>query len=310
MGGRLDVSAWRRTGAVLVVSVRGTAREPRGFPRPIEPGRHRPDLVVSSIVDPPTDGTAVPSFSVSVSTLNTGTLSARPSVTRLFLSLDDQLGSADAVVGEVACRGCTAARAVRPPVVSHVPAAVALRVRRARARDATGRVQGTQRAQQLPGLRRDDLVRRRRRRRRVPARRKRSSPRTSRAGLIDFGTSLIYRVVAFRDSCLPERYDGSGSTGEDQSLFPVIDDLEHRVNHRAEGRAGPHLAERDAIGGNPPRTVRRRPRRPGPDHPGLVVAPAVTERVVTGVERRVTGDSGERPPPRSAIQGPTDAGDR
>ena len=43
------------------------------------------------------------------------------------------------------------------------------------------------------------------------------------AGLIDYGTSLIYRAWAlFWDARLPARYDGSGSIGEDGGLFTEI----------------------------------------------------------------------------------------
>ena len=44
------------------------------------------------------------------------------------------------------------------------------------------------------------------------------------AGLIDYGTSLIYRAwTLFWDARLPARYDGAGSTGEDLSLFTEIE---------------------------------------------------------------------------------------
>ena len=44
------------------------------------------------------------------------------------------------------------------------------------------------------------------------------------AGLIDYGTSLTYRAWAlFWDPRLPERYDGTGSTGEDEDLFRAIE---------------------------------------------------------------------------------------
>ncbi len=43
-------------------------------------------------------------------------------------------------------------------------------------------------------------------------------------GLIDYGTSLIYRAwTLFWDARLPARYDGTGSTGEDLSLFSEIE---------------------------------------------------------------------------------------
>ena len=43
-------------------------------------------------------------------------------------------------------------------------------------------------------------------------------------GIIDYGASLIYRAWAlFWDARLPARYDGSGSTGEDQILFDEIE---------------------------------------------------------------------------------------
>ena len=89
---------------------------------------------------------------------------------------------------------------------------------------------GTERAQQLPGIGRHDLVRRAAAATSPPP----PPPGTGSsqtliaqdldAGLIDFGTSLIYRAWAlFWDPRLPERYDGTGSTGEDQSLFPAIE---------------------------------------------------------------------------------------
>jgi hypothetical protein len=44
------------------------------------------------------------------------------------------------------------------------------------------------------------------------------------AGRIDYGTALIYRAWAlFWDPRLPARYDGTGSTGEDLSLFSEIE---------------------------------------------------------------------------------------
>src|SRR5262249_55407136 len=44
------------------------------------------------------------------------------------------------------------------------------------------------------------------------------------AGRISYGTALVYRAWAlFWDPRLPARYDGTGSTGEDISLFPEIE---------------------------------------------------------------------------------------
>ena len=63
--------------------------------------RHRPDLVVASITDPPPDGSTVESISVSVSTSNVGVLIAKNSVTRLFLSLDNQFSDVDVVLRDV-----------------------------------------------------------------------------------------------------------------------------------------------------------------------------------------------------------------
>jgi hypothetical protein len=43
------------------------------------------------------------------------------------------------------------------------------------------------------------------------------------AGVIDYGTSLVYRAWAlFRDPRLPARYDGAGSIGEDEILLDEI----------------------------------------------------------------------------------------
>ena len=48
--------------------------------------------------------------------------------------------------------------------------------------------------------------------------------RDLRDGVIDYPTSLVYRAWAlFWDARLPARYDGIGSTGEDQSLFSEIE---------------------------------------------------------------------------------------
>ncbi len=123
--------------------------------------RHGPDLVVASIGDPPADGNTVESFALTVSTDNTGVPAANRSVTRVFLSLDDQLGADDAILGEVQVPWL---RAVSGPHVASVEATVpasvqpvAYHVLACRGRHEPR--QGTERAEQLSSVYWDDLVR-------------------------------------------------------------------------------------------------------------------------------------------------------
>ena len=69
----------RRTrfgGALLAVMCAGFLSGCALLSEAVAAARHRPDLVVASITDPPPDGSTVESISVSVSTSNVGVLIA------------------------------------------------------------------------------------------------------------------------------------------------------------------------------------------------------------------------------------------
>jgi hypothetical protein len=198
------------------------------FPVMVE-ARHRADLVVASIGDPPADGTTVESFTVPVSTDNIGGGAARRTVTRLFLSLDEQPGDADTVLGEVRVPrlrfgsgpyetsiDVTVPASVQPVAYHLLACADALD--RVKELDEYNNCRASARTISFapppppppppPGEGSSQAL----------------IAQDLEAGRIDYGTSLIYRAwTLFWDPRLPERYDGTGSTGEDRDLFLAIE---------------------------------------------------------------------------------------
>jgi len=188
--------------------------------------RALPDLTVTALTDPPSAIVAGTAFTVTATTTNIGQHPARPSVTGFYLSTDAALGASDlALSGEIPVRtlnkphsSWTASVAL---TLSDTPAAGTYRL--LACADDTKLVDesaetnnclpsaGTVSFGSPPG----------------PPPSGASSQALIQAdldaGLIDYGTSLIYRAwTLFWDSRLPARYDGAGSSGEDLSLFSEI----------------------------------------------------------------------------------------
>jgi CARDB/Family of unknown function (DUF6055) len=188
--------------------------------------RHRPDLVVESVGNPPAHGTTVQSFTVSVATENIGSAAAKHSLTRLFLSLDDQPGDADAILGEMRVpRLRTGTGPYETSIDVTVPASVqAVAYHVVVCADATNRVKELNETNNCRAS--DGTISF------APPPPPPPGEGSSQAliaqdlddGIIDYATSLEYRTWSlFRDPRVPSRYSALPSAGEDQLLFRELE---------------------------------------------------------------------------------------
>jgi CARDB len=174
-----------------------------------------PDLIVAALSNPPSSALSGDLFKVTDKTKNRGTGRAKGSVIRYYLSLDKKWGKTDLLLGSRNVPALRSGATSRGTVQVEVPMAVkpasyfliacadaAHRVKESNEKNncrAPARAIAIGSSQDLIGQDLQD-------------------------GLIDYGTSLLYRAWAlFWDPRLPARYDGAGSSGEDESLFVEIE---------------------------------------------------------------------------------------
>jgi hypothetical protein len=177
----------------------------------------RPDLVVSAVGNPPADATMLAGFSVSVATKNTGSASAPPTVTRLYLSHDNKWSTSDPALGDahvpaLPARSGASSIVVKTKLPSFVAPgtyyllACADAKHQATELSETNNCRAAAHTMQFKKVSTQALI-----------------ERDRIAGRIDYGTSLLYRAWALLwDPRLAAKYDGTGSTGEDDAVFPAI----------------------------------------------------------------------------------------
>jgi CARDB len=175
-----------------------------------------PDLIVTALSNPPSSALSGDLFKVTDKTKNRGAGRAKGSVIRYYLSPDKKWGKTDLLLGSRNVPALRSGATSRGTVQVEVPMAIkpasyfliacADAAHRVRESNEKNNCRAPTRAIAVGSS--QDLI-----------------EQDLQDGLIDYGTSLIYRAWAlFWDPRLPARYDGAGSSGEDGSLFVEIEE--------------------------------------------------------------------------------------